>query len=234
MTRLLVSVTSAQEAIVAAENGADLIDIKDPQQGSLGAADPQVWREAIAAIGDNFPVSAALGELLDEQSLARAQQTSGLIFAKVGLAGCGSQDQWRTLWMKWQSSLASGTQAVAVIYADWHVCAAPPPADVLQLAIDQQAAAILVDTFDKSRGSLWQCYEVSELAILARAVQQAKLKLVLAGSLQLTDLPQLLPLRPDYIAVRGAVCNDSRTSNIDPAKVRAWSQALRDATNDAR
>ncbi|MFM7835691.1 MAG: (5-formylfuran-3-yl)methyl phosphate synthase, partial [Planctomycetaceae bacterium] len=34
--RLLVSVRSADEAVVAATGGADIIDIKEPRHGSLG------------------------------------------------------------------------------------------------------------------------------------------------------------------------------------------------------
>ena len=40
MSRLLVSVRSAAEAEVALGAGADLIDVKEPSRGSLGAADP--------------------------------------------------------------------------------------------------------------------------------------------------------------------------------------------------
>ncbi len=42
MTRLLVSVRSAAEAEIALSAGADLIDVKEPSRGSLGAADPAV------------------------------------------------------------------------------------------------------------------------------------------------------------------------------------------------
>ncbi|MDP3309000.1 (5-formylfuran-3-yl)methyl phosphate synthase, partial [Methylotenera sp.] len=37
MTQLLISVTSIEEAKIAIENGADIIDLKDPNQGALGA-----------------------------------------------------------------------------------------------------------------------------------------------------------------------------------------------------
>ena len=36
MTRLLVSVRSVDEALVAAAGGADFIDLKEPSQGALG------------------------------------------------------------------------------------------------------------------------------------------------------------------------------------------------------
>ena len=36
-TQLLISVTSIEEASFALENGADIIDLKDPSAGALGA-----------------------------------------------------------------------------------------------------------------------------------------------------------------------------------------------------
>ena len=37
----LVSVRSPEEALAALEGGADLIDVKEPSRGPLGAADPR-------------------------------------------------------------------------------------------------------------------------------------------------------------------------------------------------
>ena len=37
MSKLLISVTSAEEALLALEGGADIIDMKNPLEGALGA-----------------------------------------------------------------------------------------------------------------------------------------------------------------------------------------------------
>lgn len=65
--RLLVSVRDRDEARSAIQGGADIIDVKEPQRGSLGMADP----DAIASVLDvvqaeapGTPVSVALGELV--------------------------------------------------------------------------------------------------------------------------------------------------------------------------
>ncbi len=44
MTKLLVSVRSVDEAEMVLEAGVDLIDVKEPRSGSLGAALPEVWQ----------------------------------------------------------------------------------------------------------------------------------------------------------------------------------------------
>ena len=65
MTRLLVSVRDASEALAALRGGAALIDVKEPRLGSLGAATPEVWREVRRVVPTEVPCSAALGELKD-------------------------------------------------------------------------------------------------------------------------------------------------------------------------
>lgn len=62
MTRLLVSVVSAEEARAALAGGADIIDVKDPRAGALGAPSPRVLAEVVDAVGDAAPVSVALGD----------------------------------------------------------------------------------------------------------------------------------------------------------------------------
>ncbi len=226
MTKLLVSVTDAEEALIAVENGADLIDVKDPNQGSLGAATPAVWKKVLAAVGKRVPVSAALGELRDGNTNQMAQQTKGLSFAKIGLQGCYPGDAWLGDWCTWRSYLPIRALPVMVVYADWRECGAPPPQPLLDLVKKIRIAAVLVDTCIKNGETLRDHCTHEQLVKFCHAVRARRAMLVLAGSLQLTDLPELLPLAPDYIAVRGAVCQGSRTGRIDGALVRQWSQAL--------
>lgn len=230
MTRLLVSVTSAAEAIIARDNGADLIDVKDPSQGSLGAQSPQVWREVLEAVGPPTPVSAALGELQDDKVFELARQTQGLAFAKVGLANATlANDAWRKRWLEWRRCLASGVQPVMVMYADWRACGAPPPQSLFEFVAAEKVPIVLLDTFHKDGGTLLQHLPIEALTLVRHLIRPCNSRVVFAGSLRLVDLPQLLPLDPDFVAVRGAVCRDSRTGPIDGALVREWSRALPEA-----
>ncbi len=63
--RLLVRVVSADEARGALAGGADIVDVKDPGEGSLGAPAPGVLSDVIRAVGTRAPVSVALGDLPD-------------------------------------------------------------------------------------------------------------------------------------------------------------------------
>ena len=50
----------------------------------------------------------------------------------------------------------------------------------------------------------------------------------LEGSLTDVTIAEVLPLQPDFVAVRGAVCCDGRDGNLDPAKVRRLARLLQD------
>lgn len=227
MTQLLVSVADAQEAREAVENGADLIDVKDPTAGSLGAATVEKQREVIMAVASRFPVSVALGELLDLPNNDKTKLPQPLAFAKVGLSHCRSNSDWLQRWRAWQQSLSANIQAVAVSYVDWQTCGAPSPGEIIQqLVVPSRCRILLFDTFDKRQGSLLDHCSLPVLRDLCASLRSHDCRIVLAGSLQLQLLPALLPLQADYVAVRGAVCREERTSRLSGALVHEWATAL--------
>jgi uncharacterized protein (UPF0264 family) len=224
MTRLLVSVRSADEALAALAGGADLIDVKEPSRGALGAADPQTWRAVCAAVDGRAPVSAALGELLG--SSLDLSSSVGLSYVKAGLAGAVHDPRWRDRLQGVQQSLPASTQLVAVAYADAERAETPSPWQVLDAALALQLSVLLIDTFDKAQGDVWSALSDDELRELIRAANQAKLRVALAGSLTLMTLPRALALSPDWIAVRGAACEDGRSGEVSTARVRALREAI--------
>ena len=69
MTGLLVSVRDAEEARHAADAGADLIDIKEPLAGPLGAAAPETIAEIVHVVAGRCPISVALANLSTIEAL---------------------------------------------------------------------------------------------------------------------------------------------------------------------
>ena len=227
MTRLLVSVRNADEACRALAGGADLIDVKEPSRGSLGAASPEALGKVLEAIAGRVPVSAALGELLDVQPSELAHVSPQLAFAKLGMAGCARQAEWPRVWAAALARLPASVGRVAVVYADWRTAAAPSPEATLELAKSLDCAAVLVDTFDKSRGSLCELWSDAELRFVA-TVREAGLLAVVAGSLTIGDLARVRAIGADFVAVRGAVCRDSREGRLEARLVERFARALRE------
>lgn len=227
MTRLLVSVRNANEARAALAGGADLIDIKEPARGALGAATTDVWSAVRAAVGDQRPVSAALGELgvIDLASFD-ADACEGLAYVKAGLAEATIDDRWRQRLRTLQERLPTPTQLVAVAYADHARANAPSPWLVLDAARELDLRVLLIDTYDKQHGPLWQSLSDAELHEFCLATRQAKIAIALAGSLSLACMPRALELEPEWIAVRGAACPRGRASEVASSSVSALKAAI--------
>lgn len=224
--RLLISVRSVAEAIAAREGGAQLLDVKEPRRGSLGRADVRVWDAIRSAIGAEFPLSAALGEVTDDKTLSSAARLGSLQYAKLGLAGARRMVGWRSRWRAVTRQYPRGVEPVAVVYADWYSAAAPAPHEILAQAADLGCRSVLVDTFDKRRGNLFRMLAPYQLEQLIAQIRRRQFHLVLAGSLSVTDLPRAVALGPDWIAVRGAACEGGRAGRVTRERVRQLSSRL--------
>lgn len=220
MTKLLVSVRDVAEAQMAIEEGVDLIDIKDPDRGSLGAADSAVIEAIAHHASGRVPISVALGEL--SQAMQLSDTLAGRIaFAKFGLAGCARKRDWRARWEAAIGRLPAGIAPVAVVYADWRIVDAPDPQDVLERAQSLACGALLLDTSTKGRENLLSYHDVNELQTFVAAAHRAQMLCVLAGSLGRQEIAAVLPLNPDYVAVRGAACAGSRRAGLDRMQLRS-------------
>jgi uncharacterized protein (UPF0264 family) len=218
MTRLLVSVRNVEEAQIAIAEGVDLIDVKEPSRGALGAADPVTLKAIARCVAGRVPLSAALGELLEGVSLP-PRLASQLRYAKFGLAGCARRTDWRARWQRAIACLPPGVGAVAVAYADAAAADAPDVESVLALARAVGCAAVLFDTFEKSNGSIVNHFGLPRLARLIDQSRDAGLLAVVAGGMGVDEIRQVLTLAPDYVGVRGAACRGDRSGQLDAKQV---------------
>jgi (5-formylfuran-3-yl)methyl phosphate synthase len=222
MTGLLASVTSAAEAELAMAGGADIIDLKDPHAGALGALPPSVIREAALAIAGRRTVSATAGDLpMRPQIVADAAAgiaELGVDIVKVGFFPGGDP-------LACISALApltvGGTRIVAVLFAD----KAPDFALIGRLRGAGFAGAML-DTAEKRAGGLRRHLDDHALGDFVDRVRRSGMISGLAGSLAIADIAPLHLLRPDYLGFRGALCRTGRTSALDVERVRAARTAM--------
>jgi uncharacterized protein (UPF0264 family) len=225
VTRLLVSVRSAAEAQIAMAGGADLIDVKEPRGGSLGAASPEVWREVAAVIAEARPLSAALGELMEFEP-PPCGALDGYRYAKLGLSGCRRLPDWRKRWQAALAGLPKEIAAVAVAYADHEAAQAPTPMEICAAGTQLSCRVLLIDTFDKGNGDVFDAIGNLPLTALIYQARLHNLRFVLAGSLRLSRLDEALALSPDYIAIRGAACPEHRNGALSGELVRLWADRL--------
>lgn len=213
MTLMLASVTGPSEAELALAHGADIIDLKDPAKGALGALDPAVVHEVVGAVGRRRPVSAVTGDLPMQAEVivaaAREMAAAGVDYVKIGLFPvAGRADCIRAL-----APVARRTRIVGVMFADRGA-----DLDLLPLMQDAGFAGAMLDTAGKGRGRLLHHADAATLGTFVSACRAHDLLTGLAGSLEPPDVPRLLLLAPDFLGFRGALCAaHDRTAGLDPA-----------------
>jgi (5-formylfuran-3-yl)methyl phosphate synthase len=222
LTALLASVRTLEEAALAVEAGADIIDLKEPQDGALGALPLPLINAIVAQVRrlGSQPVSATIGDLADGEidEMARrvlATVQTGVDFVKVGIVH-GPHER---LALAKMADLPA--RVVPLFLAD----------DGLDLALIEYACSagfpvVMVDTADKRAGSLFDCVEFDTLRQMIARVRGAGAHAGLAGSLRVEHLPLLRALKPAIAGFRGALCEDSRTGRLVADKVRALRVAL--------
>ena len=233
--QLLVSVRNAEEARAAIEGGADIIDVKEPSNGSLGKANDAAISEiveTVRSLNRTMPVSIAMGELQDwEDAIPHLPAEADYI--KLGLAHCASDWNWLTRWLEVRHQLLADKHElpgwVMVIYADWQLARTPRPKELILSAAQFACRGVLIDTFQKDGRSLLEVLPSCELAEITEAVHQAGLPLAVAGNLRKEDLPRIRPLAPQIVAIRSAACREGdREGMICPLAVRAFREHLRE------
>jgi len=228
MTGLLVSVRSAAEAATALAGGADVIDVKEPSRGALGAADPSTWLEILQTVGGKAVISAALGEWTDESVVELGAQTAGFRFAKVGLSNWS--DDGPLQWTKLRQRIPADVTLVPVVYADSRVAGWPSLSEALRtaagLARDAKSSLILIDTYHKNSLTLLDFVSLAQLREILYEAAARRMAVALAGSLAEQAIEKLLPLKPAYIGVRGAACLGGRAGAIDLARVKSLARLV--------
>ncbi|CAL1240344.1 (5-formylfuran-3-yl)methyl phosphate synthase [Candidatus Methylocalor cossyra] len=217
MTGMLASVANLAEARLVAAAGVDIIDLKDPARGVLGALALPTVADLVAALGGRHRLSATLGDLAMDPArvipAARAMAATGVAYVKIGFFPGGD---WPGVIAGLAPLAAEGARLVAVLFGD----RAPELGWIPPLAAAGFVGAML-DTADKGAGSLPQVCPGEFLSAFVAAVRRQGLLSGLAGSLRSEDLDPLLALDPDYLGFRGALCGGNRTGAIQPEAVRA-------------
>jgi (5-formylfuran-3-yl)methyl phosphate synthase len=228
--RLLVSVVDADEARAASAAGADIVDVKNPDEGSLGAPSPAVIEAVRAAVPAQLPVSAAIGDMPNLPGTAAlaalGAARSGAAFVKVGLWGVSTEPEAVALLRAVRDGVAGvpGAMVVAAAYADARRVAHAPLAPELLPRVAQAAgvAMCLLDTAVKDGRGLLDWLAADELASLVADAHAAGLQVALAGALRAEDLPVVRAAGADIAGVRSAACaNGRRSGPLDPARVGA-------------
>jgi len=218
MSRVLASVRNRDEARRVLAAGVDIIDLKEPDDGALGAVPVAVMRAVVAEVAGRVPVSATIGDITAvDDAIAAVTRTaaSGVDIVKIGFfPGLEPRELIPRL-----APLAGEQRLVAVLFAEQGSQIETLP----QLAAAGFYGAML-DTGDKQAGGLRRQLADVELAAFVVLARQYGLLTGLAGSLRLEDIAPLCRLEPDYLGFRGALCAAGRRR--DPLDEQALARVV--------
>ncbi len=227
--RLLVSVRNPREVPAAIAGGADIIDVKEPSAGTLGAASCACVKSVANCVGHQRPLSVAVGELVDLRDchLEALLAIESVNYFKIGLSAVADESR---LWERFETFCAQVrcvATPVAVAYADWKAAACWPPRVVIDRGYDVGCRTFLIDTYHKNGRDLWAEVDPAALRELVDHVHQLGGELAVAGSLALANVAWARIAGADIVGIRGAACRRGRQSQLDAECVRRIAAALR-------
>ncbi|RPI40045.1 MAG: (5-formylfuran-3-yl)methyl phosphate synthase [Methanoregulaceae archaeon] len=214
--QLLVSPSSIDEA--RHSGAADIIDVKKPSEGSLGANFPWVIREIKAF--SKKPVSAAIGDFDYKPGgaslAAYGAACAGADFVKIGLAFDGKEqarDVIRAVVKAVKDEFPKKFVVIAA-YSDFERMHSISPFDMAPIASECGADFAMVDTGIKDRQSTFAFMNEEILRSFTEKNKKLGLGTALAGALKFEDIAALKRINPDIIGVRGMVCGGDRNATI--------------------
>jgi (5-formylfuran-3-yl)methyl phosphate synthase len=223
MTQLLISVKNTAEALLALEAGGDIIDLKDPNIGALGALSLDETEHIVRVINSRKTVSATVGEnhaSLDELAVAiQARARLGVGMIKIGASALFYAGDFV---QNMQTFSSRGVKLVAVFFADEKI-------DLNLLKKIKQAGffGAMLDTKNKQK-NLLQVQKKINLQNFTQICYQLRLESGLAGSLRPLHVGSLVKFNPTYLGFRGGVCqNWVRKSALSAAKIAEINDVLR-------
>ncbi|MFP3908755.1 MAG: (5-formylfuran-3-yl)methyl phosphate synthase [Archaeoglobaceae archaeon] len=228
--KVLISPVDSKEAMESIEGGADIIDVKNPAEGSLGASFPWIIREIKGlAVEYGKLISATIGDMeykpgtASLAALGAAQ--SGADYIKIGLFGAKTEDEAYNMLrpvLRSVKEFDEGKKLVAAAYADYYRINSISPLVLPRVGERAQVDVVMIDTAIKDGKTLFDHMKTDELEEFVEQSRKRELLCALAGGVKANHTAVLKGLDPDIVGVRTAVCKNGRDSKIEKDLVSSF------------
>jgi (5-formylfuran-3-yl)methyl phosphate synthase len=226
--KVLISIISVEEARIAIKADPDILDIKNPAEGSLRAQFPWVLKETVHELnGSGILCSATLGDVCYKPGTAAlaayGAAMCGVRYIKAGLYGVAHYDEGLNMMnaiVRAVKMIDRNILVVASGYADYKRFGGIGYKDLVKVAKDSLSDLVMVDTAIKDGKTLMDALSYEEIKEFIDLSHEAGLEVALAGSIKKEHLNELSKLNPDIIGIRGDVCQHAdRNGKIDRDKL---------------
>ncbi|MEM0232490.1 MAG: (5-formylfuran-3-yl)methyl phosphate synthase [Candidatus Nezhaarchaeales archaeon] len=214
--KVLISVVNPDEAVEALKGGADIIDIKDPVKGSLGAPSAALVNLIVCSLRsiphDFMVTSIALGDdpaKNQAKELALIAEKLAINYAKAGSFGLKDVREAVETYKDLKVNTKS-LKFVAVAYADYALINCLSPMDMLKAAYRSDFDVFMIDTFVKNGMATFNYLSVEKVLEIKELAHRMGLLFALAGSLGLNHVEVVRRVKPDIVGFRSAACGGDR------------------------
>jgi uncharacterized protein (UPF0264 family) len=180
MTLMLASVANCFEVDKLLTAGVDIIDVKDPVKGALGALPFNEVREIVKLVNYRCPVSATIGDITSPRLISPAiteMAGTGVNIVKAGVFNNHLSTEYMDILVNMSES---GIAIVLVFFADIGYLL-----DDIRALSATGVKGVMLDTANKSSGSLLSLLDGNQLADFVRTAHEHQLLAGLAGSSRL-------------------------------------------------
>lgn len=226
MAKLLISVKSVDEALLALAAGVDVIDFKDPSNGALGALDCALSAQIVQAIKQQnklvnpqahktMQISATVGEHHTALNALMAD-TKARIEICIDIIKIAVSPLFYTpdFLIEIRKLTLNNAKIMAVFFADEII-----DFNVLPILANAGFDGAMLDTKNKQQ-NLISVQSKTALQQFSQKCHQYDLKSGFAGSLKPQYMDYLVEFNPTYIGFRGGVCENSiRNAPLSRAKL---------------
>jgi uncharacterized protein (UPF0264 family) len=218
--KLLVSPINVEEAKICKRGGADIIDVKNPKEGSLGANFPWMIK-AVTKVAGSIPVSATIGDFNYKPGTASlaalGAAVAGAEYIKVGLYDIQTREQALDMLLNIVRSVKGFDKNKKVVgsgYSDYQRINSISPFELPSIGAKAGVDVVMMDTGIKDGRSTFEFLTEQELRQFVISAKSHGLETAIAGTIKFEDIPSLKRIQPDIIGVRGCVCGGDRNSSI--------------------
>jgi uncharacterized protein (UPF0264 family) len=210
--KVLISIKDGMEArAVAGVKGVDIIDVKNPLEGTLGANNPWVIEEIKEILPSETQIAASIGDLDFKPggaSLAAYGAASiGLDYITASMFKIKRAEEVKTMTKKLLKALHEfKTGLIIAGYADFNRCSSIDPFEFLPSI--EGADYIMLDTAIKDGKNILDFITIDELKDFKERAHDLGLKLIVSGSIRYSQLQKIKEVMPDVVGFRGIVCEN--------------------------
>jgi uncharacterized protein (UPF0264 family) len=217
MPKLLVSIKSLDEAALALDNNVDIIDLKYPANGALGALSVEEISTITdyIRIHDHFKmITATIGDLPMQPDLlykaADKTVNTGVDVVKIGFFDVSEEPikAYAACINALQGLVGKGVKLVAVLFAELNY-----PAELIVMLKNAGFYGVMLDTVRKNGRTLFDYLSHQQIRDLVLNLKELELQSGLAGSLMINQVSFVKQFEPNYIGLRGGLCVDNARAN---------------------